>query len=690
MAFVEIDPSTIKLDSNQVSPTMVIPPSGGLPPPNGGKFVEVDPSSIQLDEPKPEGTLAQRFAKGAFEGIGQAGLGVMQAATELVAPTGGVNALTGDLKGTKKLLTDTVDSSRQRAEKLGTAGKVGEVTGMVAGSVPFIAAGGMQAAPEAATSVGSRILGQTALGAEQGAMQPVGSGDSRLQNSIMGAATGGLLSGATEVAKPVVGVAGKALEVGKNATFGKSQEDLLKDIITKTGKTPEELQAALEQGKISTLSDIGGDDVQGLTRAVAKTGVGKNIITDALENRSQDAVKRVSDELSKNVSNVDTYFGNLEDIAKARQKVASPLYQEAFTANKAVSSPEIDRILETPAGKAALKSAATKMQNDGSLMGKPDAELGEQARVAGIKAEGGAAPALNLRSLDYVKRSLDDQIGAAQRAGENDNVRILSGLKSKFTGALDNADSTGAYAKARSVFSDNSRLLEAQQSGRDFSNMTPEQLRMAMKNMGPDQKEAFRIGVRENLQNTVNKTADGSDPAKRIFGNTQKRAQLMEIFDNPSNYKQFETRMNEEIQAASTKNKVLGGSRTDYNLAADDELGQMVTDVARKGVTRSVIDAAANKIWDTVQKRYLGINEENAKYIANALVNREAGIKALQDLIAKTPKGDITRRAATDAIETIEKSNPDIIRRGASTLQNAPNPKSKPVLINVKPRVESK
>lgn len=716
--FDQFDVAGTGINVAGVSSTLPPPIMPGKPPSNtggGNPFDRFDPPSGGGPDEGDKRSIAERFAKGAWEGIGQAGVGMMQAATELVAPTGGVNALTGDLGGVKKTLTNTVDSSRHRAEDLGTAGKVGEVAGMVAGFAPLALATAGGGAPAAGSLVMRAIPEAIAQGGLQGAVASVGSNDSRMGNVVTGAEFGGATGAAGQALRPVVAGA-KALgsaaqtvgSAAKTAYNGRTAQELWQDIVQKTGKTPEELKSLLEAGKISTIADIGGDSVQGLTRAVAKTGVGKDIISDALEGRSMDAVKRVSDELSKNVSHVDTYFGNLDDVATARQKVAAPLYQEAYKANPSVQSKTVDRILDTPAGRSALKSAVSKMQNDRSLVGIPDAELGEQARLAGIKSEGGVAPGLNLRTLDYVKRSLDDQIGEAQRAGQRDNARILTGLKGDLVKSLDEADVTakagpnslkpegGAYKQARQVFSDHSRLIEAQEAGRDFASQTPEQLRMALKDMAPDQKEAFRIGVREGLQNTVNKTADGADPAKRIFGNTQKRAQLQEVFDNPENFKAFEARMNEEIRAAGTKQRVLGGSRTDYNIAADDELGQMAADLPRKGATRTALDAAMNKAVDFVTKRYYGVNDENAKIIANALVNREAGIKALNDLI-KNSSG-ATQEAATAAKGVITKAmqapnpaeNPvgNLITR--TPMRNAPNPTDKPLRIDIGRKTGSK
>lgn len=173
------------------------------------------------------------------------------------------------------------------------------------------------------------------------------------------------------------------------------------------------------------------------------------------------------------------------DAEQARRMTAAPLYEQAFEANQSIASAAIDRILETPAGRRALKRASEKMQNDRSPMGTRDPDLTEQARDAvllGKMAEGsvpreGVAAGLNLRSLDYVKRALWDMREEAARAGSNDDARILDGLRRALVREIDAADVTaragpnslrpegGLYRQARAAYGDASDALEAVERG---------------------------------------------------------------------------------------------------------------------------------------------------------------------------------------------------------------------------------
>ena len=177
-----------------------------------------------------------------------------------------------------------------------------------------------------------------------------------------------------------------------------------------------------------------------------------------------------------------------------------------------------------------------------------------------------------------------------------------------------------------------------------------------MKSLGASEKEAFRIGVRENLQKTTTSTSDGADPAKRIFGNFYKRDQLKAIFPNQTKFKEFERKMIEETKTAETKFKVLGGSRTDINLAADTEFLSTVAktggDVATSGKL-ALVRAAASSI----KNKLGGINEKNAKRLATILVNRKESIKLLESMMKKE-QAPVQKRLIGEFIESIR---PDLL-----------------------------
>lgn len=119
--------------------------------------------------------------------------------------------------------------------------------------------------------------------------------------------------------------------------------------------------------------------------------------------------------------------------------------------------------------------------------------------------------------------------------------------------------------------------------------------------------------------------------------------------------------MQEEIAAADTRFKVLGGSRSDFNLSQDDVLDKIVSgaEVARGGKTellRVTVNALKN--------RAAGLNKKNAKQVAEILVNREKGIEALQNIINKE-QSKTQQRILKDFVRSLR---PELL--GSQALQN--------------------
>jgi hypothetical protein len=385
----------------------------------------------------------------------------------------------------------------------------------------------------------------------------------------------------------------------------------------------------LKGGKISVLADVAGDEIQGFTSAVGKvSGGARNIVSDALEGRSQGAVSRVTNSLSKDISNVDTYFGSLDDIAKARSSLAAPLYAKAYDKGKRLK----------------INDRFNTLLNDQRIVSATD----EAKATLGVSAE---AKRNSVEVIDGVKKVLDDRIRVAQRQGANELAKANIILKNDLVAQVDRQ--VPSYKQARKVFSDFSSIEDAQIQGLDFTKQTPEQLKRTLANMTNTEKEAFKIGVRENLQRIVSKTADEADPAKRVFGNKFKRDQIKAVFGEGKQINEFTRKMNEEIRAAKTKFRILGGSRTDINIADDGQFIDAASQAARQGILRTSIEKTIESIAGAAKRRWTGLNAKNATKLATILTDREAGIEALERLIKNAAKEQ--RLILQDAVKELGK-----------------------------------
>lgn len=346
------------------------------------------------------------------------------------------------------------------------------------------------------------------------------------------------------------------------------------------------------------------------------------------------AVERATDDLSASVASdvrggKDYYEGLDELITKGREK-ASPLYSGAYKANKSVMTPEISKILDTPAGKGALKEAVTIMQNDRTLAALPDKELTEIARdlsSMGKMAEqtGVVASGLKLRTLDYVKRALDRKIRRSVVAGEGVPGE-LEGLRSSLVRELDTADITakngqpGMYAQGRKAAGDYKSHQEAMEYGRKFAQWNAKETTRALRNASETEKEAFRLGVGQSLDDTINKTADSGNTVSKIFGSKEARNRLKQIL-TPEQYNRFQVKARAVDQLVAFRKNTIGGSATMPNAMAAsapefaDEAAELVTNVITKGPKA----AGVGKVAEYLKARAKGINDKNAGKIAEAL-----------------------------------------------------------------------
>jgi hypothetical protein len=595
----------------------------------GSVSTQAELKEVEAEQP----TLLQKttrgfgqFAKGLASGVENVGLGILQTAADLGVDFQGARSILATLRpdlekeimsftseDISSLIGERVGEKKRRAEEEGLAFKAGEIGAEIA---PFLPVGAKAGLIKGGALGGAAVSG---LAAQERPEET-----SRIGEAAIGAGVGGLTGGLLRGA----GVGARAIKRGvKRLTTATKPEDILAARLPEgqTAQLLDQLKTATPDSPV-ILPDIAGDEVQGLTRAVGKlSGGGKDVISEALETRSVNAVERVANQLAKDISSVDSYFGSLDDIAKARSKVAAPFYEKAFARRTTLDPVKDAALLDKIA--PDIKAARSKFR------------IGEEVADNSIVM------------LDSAKKTLDDKIGRAIRQGENQEARALQSIKSELVTKLDELNPD--YKKAREIFSDFSSIETAQKEGLDFAKKTPEELKSFFKKLSTGEKDAFRIGVRENLQRIVAKTPEGADPSKRIFGNSLKRKQLKAVFKDDKSFKDFERRMTEEINAADTKFKVLGGSRTDINIAND---AQFIDEVVRGGraLTGSKTELLG-ALATSLKNRAAGLSNKNAKELAQILVSKEKSIKALENILKKEQSG-VQKRLVEDILNQVRPS----------------------------------
>jgi hypothetical protein len=194
----------------------------------------------------------------------------------------------------------------------------------------------------------------------------------------------------------------------------------------------------------------------------AKTGIELDF-TQAADQYELRALKRFAAEYPNEAADIVRMAreGQTEQIEQSISKRLLPTLAKdadrAFNANKGISAARA----AIDAAKLDVRESVQKQYADAyrmTLMGDPGFTKDPVIRsaLAAIKRdpvyqrEIAGFPPNSLGLYDLAKRQIDDQIGAAQRAGENNRVRILTQAKESLVKELDAINPR--YAEARSLF----------------------------------------------------------------------------------------------------------------------------------------------------------------------------------------------------------------------------------------------
>jgi len=417
--------------------------------------------------------------------------------------------------------------------------------------------------------------------------------------------------------------------IGKSVPFvkgvaqrlkGSTPESIISKVITpeEAGQQARKLSNRIQQGRITALPELGDENILGLTRILGKTQGSNKIITSYINNKTATSAKRVGDLLNNNLS-AESYFNKLDDTILKRKEVASPLFTKAYQE-----------------GNDALKQAMTMPATGNAKLGKVR-ELINDDRIKnaimtarkdyGINQE---IPDISIESLHGARQVVDDIIGSAKRAGENNKARSYIDLKNKINNVV--YDVAPTMKEADKTFAGFSALKNAQEEGLKFNQYrNGEEVKRAFTKLSDGEKEAYKIGVKDYLIDKVSKSSE-RNPSKAIFGNQLEYGKLKAVFENPKQFNDFAKRLTDEIRVFDVKQRIVGGSRTDFNLAESDQLLDKIAKGALNLKTFGLADVAM-VAKDAIKRKYYGLNEKTAKELAKIMVSPEKSVQTLNNIV---------------------------------------------------------
>jgi hypothetical protein len=454
---------------------------------------------------------------------------------------------------------------------------------------------------------------------------------SNLPQSLTDLGAGALLGGvggvAGQQAGKALGKASQALPQVIQRFKPNTPEKVLSKVITpeEAGKQASKLATKIEQGRITALPEQGDENILGLTRLLGKTQGSNKVIADYINKKSITSSKRVGDLINKNISS-ENYFDSIDNIIKTRSEIASPLFKKGYEE-----------------GNIALNQAMTSTLNN-TRVGKIR-ELVNDDRIKNVIAKARQdyginqdIPDVSIESLHGARQVVDDIINTAKRAGENNKARSYINLKQQLNNVI--YDVAPTMKQADKTFAGLSALKNAQEEGLNIGKLrNGEEVKRYLNTLTDGEKETYKIGVKDYLLDKVMKTGDANSSARKIFSQPLEREKIKAVFNNPKEFNDFARRMDDEIRVFDTKQRIVGGSRTDFNIQEGAEL----LDKVAKGAVNAKTFGISNIILasaDAIKKRYYGLNEQTAKELAIIIVNPQKSVEVLNRIYqkAQTPQ----------------------------------------------------
>jgi hypothetical protein len=491
-------------------------------------------------------------------------------------------------------------------------------------------------------TVPGQIARGTAIGTATGAASGYGFAEKdEGSETAMGGVFGGILGGSVPI---VVKGAGTLIKNVLNSAGIGDQEaaasKMLANYLKKDNLSPTEAQQALDElRKIGVPNPVIADLGKSLndlaysayTVQSAAKGTTKEFLENRLIDQPNDIVKGLVEKagLAKNVNG----FEYLEALTANQSRLASLAYPEAYS--KAINAVPFRKFIDRDVFTKAYGEAVKRADVYGQKL--PD--------LASIRN----AQSVPTDVLHQIKMGLDRIVDA-----ETDNItKKISGygsdvakVKNEFNDLIKSLNPE--YKKANAEFADAERIKNAFKMGQDYQKLNPAEAASKIKKLTPDEKEAFRLGVMADVNERLGNYKSG-DFTKQIFKSENQKLLLRNAFPDQASYNEFSQYVKGLNRQAETKQRVLGGSRTDENKAVREE-SSLLGSLAQASASGDLVSLLRSGV-SALQSRAKGISSESSEALQKRLftvdpIEQTAILRELNKRAQRPQTGLLTGAAA--------------------------------------------
>jgi len=459
-------------------------------------------------------------------------------------------------------------------------------------------------------TVPGQIARGTAIGTATGAASGYGFAEKdEGSETAMGGVFGGILGGSVPV---VVKGAGTLIKNVLNSAGIGDQEaaasKMLANYLKKDNLSTTEAQQALDElRRIGVPNPVIADLGKSLNdlaysayvvQSKAKGGT-ESFLVNRLIDQPNDIVKGLVEKagLAKNING----FEYLEALTANQSRLASQSYPDAYS--KAINAVPFRKYADRDLFQNAYANAVKNADAEGRKLPPFESIRNAQSVPTQILHE------IKI-GLDQVVDSNTDAItGKMTKYGVT-----VTKVKEEFNDLIKSLNPE--YAKANAEFADASRIKKAFQMGEDYQKLDPAEALSKIKKLNSDEKEAFRLGVMADVNNRLG-DFKGGDFTRQIFKSDNQKLLLRNAFPDQASYTEFSQYVKGLTQQSTTKQRVLGGSRTDENKAVREE-SNLLGSLAQAGATGdlvSLLRAGAT----AMMSRAKGLSSESSEALQKRL-----------------------------------------------------------------------
>jgi hypothetical protein len=516
----------------------------------------------------------------------------------------------------------------------------------VLGSIPTMFVGGagavrgLQAAQRVLPSISvprqvGAAGGAAVSGATTGALTGAGTAQpgGRIEGAQSGAQTGAALGAAGQQAAriiPQVPGIRQAIEFGREKVglptdFARRADVKLLQSLQRDGVNLDEAMrriSVIKQGgyKPETIIELGGENTRRLADLVAQYPGASQAARELIETRSAGAPGRIITDFREAFRVNADAFDLSEQLIQQRNAASRPLYEQAYREGGVVSDKRFDSYFKLTPFKDAYKTARELAEFDGIDLPEKIEDL---AKLGGP----------DLRTLDYIKRGLDDVLYVKKGPTGGTGKQILGRLEEKRREFVNLIDEVGpdSYKAARRAFAGPTEVRNAIDTGKDFAKLDPRELKKQFDSLSDAEQEGFKIGVFDAIRTNIDKGADGVDVLRRVWKSTEKQSQIRALLGDDA-FNDLSSRLVREKVIRETDVRMLSGSQTQPRTLLQREFegrDELIPQLAEKGV----VGTARNYLLRTMT----GPGQPTAEQLARTLYSldlptQQATIGRLQSL----------------------------------------------------------